>query len=100
MTQPLPADYSDRHPATTNLLSWFEFNHLPETLWPISLPLQATAHEMVNNLEDGPELASGLRHLLEAKDCFVRQAIADGRQPKIEQTFEGSETEGVNGPTS
>lgn len=29
------------------------------------------------NLSDGPELTAGLRKLLEAKDCFVRQAIKD-----------------------
>ena len=28
-------------------------------------------------LQVGPELAAGLRMLLEAKDCFVRQALLD-----------------------
>jgi hypothetical protein len=27
--------------------------------------------------KDGPELTTGLRKLLEAKDCFVRQALID-----------------------
>jgi hypothetical protein len=31
---------------------------------------------MIANLPDSPELVAGLRHLLEAKDCFVRAAIA------------------------
>lgn len=31
----------------------------------------------VHNLKDGPELTTGLRKLLEAKDCLVRQAVID-----------------------
>ncbi len=34
------------------------------------------ARKMIENLPDSPELVAGLRHLLEAKDCFVRAAIA------------------------
>jgi hypothetical protein len=30
---------------------------------------------MISELPDGPELTAGLRKLLEAKDCFVRQAL-------------------------
>lgn len=29
------------------------------------------------SVEHGPELSAGLRKLLEAKDCFVRQALLD-----------------------
>lgn len=36
-----------------------------------------TAHEVAGHLTDGPELTAGLRHLLEARDCFVRQARLD-----------------------
>jgi hypothetical protein len=32
---------------------------------------------LLTNLEDGPQLTKGLQHLLEAKDCFVRQARED-----------------------
>ena len=31
---------------------------------------------MIEELDDGPELTTGLRKLLEAKDCFVRAAVA------------------------
>ena len=31
-------------------------------------------------LGDGPELSAGLRKLLEAKDCLVRQSILDARR--------------------
>jgi hypothetical protein len=33
---------------------------------------------MISTLPDGPELTAGLRKLLEAKDCFVRAAVAAG----------------------
>jgi hypothetical protein len=35
------------------------------------------AVEVVEKLEDGPELSAGLRKLLEAKDCLVRQRLLD-----------------------
>ena len=64
-----------RHPATTGLLRYFEFTHLPEHLQPISLACAFLASEMTGRLPDGPELTTGLRKLLEAKDCFVRAAL-------------------------
>ncbi|MBN7317900.1 hypothetical protein IUS99_14110 [Mycobacteroides abscessus subsp. massiliense] len=36
-----------------------------------------TAQEVAQHLSDGPELAAGLRKLLEARDCFERQAQID-----------------------
>ncbi|WP_246007647.1 hypothetical protein [Gordonia oryzae] len=39
------------------------------------------AHDLAEVLNDGPELSAGLRKLLEAKDCCVRQAVMDA-QPK------------------
>lgn len=66
-----------RQPATANLLTWFEFNHLPTHLREIAEPMADAAHRLTHKLCDGPELSAGLRHLLEAKDCFVRQALAD-----------------------
>lgn len=77
--EPLPADYSDRNLNTQHLLSLFEFKHLPPHLQEISAPLNAIAHHMVDELDDGPELSAGLRKLVEAKDCFVRQAVQDHR---------------------
>ena len=66
---------ADRHPATTGLLRWFEYDHLPERLQIVSQICHDSAHEMVRQLPDGPELTTGLRKLLEAKDCFVRAAV-------------------------
>lgn len=72
--------YEDRHPATQEIMQWFAFDHLPEgrvretSSWCASL-----AATMTGNLPDGPELTAGLRHLLEAKDAFVRQAVKASR---------------------
>lgn len=66
---------TDRHPATTGLLRFFEFEHLPDHLKTVSRPCSALADLMVEKLPDGPELTTGLRKLLEAKDCFVRAAL-------------------------
>jgi hypothetical protein len=38
------------------------------------------ALDMLSVLGDGPELSAGLRKLLEAKDCLVRQSILDARR--------------------
>ena len=70
---------SDRHPATTHLLSLFEYGHLPRHLQLVSEHLADVAHTLAAKLQDGPELTTGLRKLLEAKDCFVRQAVIDQR---------------------
>jgi hypothetical protein len=64
-----------RHPSTTGLLEFFDTGHLPAHLAKVSIPVGALAREMVDRLPDDPELSAGLRHLLEAKDCFVRAAV-------------------------
>lgn len=69
--------HADRHPATTGLLKHFAYAHLPEHLQAVSRPCGELADAMVTALPDGPELTAGLRKLLEAKDCFVRQALED-----------------------
>ncbi len=67
-----------RHPGTQQLARWFTFDHLRDDLRPPSAACAALAQEMIDNLPDGPELTTGLRKLLEAKDCFVRAAIEQG----------------------
>jgi len=69
-----------RHPATTALLRWFAYGHLPAgPPRDTSAACAGLAERMVAKLPDSPELSAGLRHLLEAKDCFVRAAI-DGEE--------------------
>jgi hypothetical protein len=68
-------ELAGRHPGTTGLLRYFEHAHLPDHLQEVSRPVGELAHEMVAMLPDGPELTTGLRKLLEAKDCLVRCAL-------------------------
>ena len=62
------------HPATQAILAFFEYDHLPPHLQEVSRPICEMAHEMAARFE-GAELTTGLRKLLEAKDCFVRAAL-------------------------
>ncbi len=70
-----PADWETRHPATVQLLRWFDHDHLKGMPKEVSHQSKKLAHEMVRLMNDGPELTAGLRKLLEAKDCFVRASI-------------------------
>jgi hypothetical protein len=60
------------------ILGYFEFGHLPPKLQAVSQPLADIAWEMAATLPINAELSTGLRKLLEAKDCFVRAAL-DGK---------------------
>lgn len=73
-----PQDTADRHPAVASLLRYFAWQHLPPHLQTVSAPCGVLAHEMADNLPNGPELTVGLRKLLEAKDAFVRAALDTG----------------------
>lgn len=66
-----------RHQATKHVAGFFEYSHLPPELQAPSRPCDALAADMIRKLHDGPELTTGLRKLLEAKDCFVRAAIGE-----------------------
>jgi hypothetical protein len=76
-----------RHPATQQLARYFAYDHLPtEGLREVSSRVEHVASLMIRDLSDGPELTTGLRKLLEAKDCFVRAALtaeaADAPSPQ------------------
>lgn len=75
-------DLSGRHPATVEILQWFEYDHLPHHLQMVSREVRDLAHRMAVSMSDGPELTTGLRKLLEAKDCFVRAAIRENKETK------------------
>lgn len=62
------------HPSIESLLKFFEFEHLPVHLQQWSYEFYKVAHLVANSLE-GPEAATCLRKLLEAKDCAVRAAL-------------------------
>lgn len=67
------------HPSTKHLLDLFEYGHLPPHLQSVSKPFSDLAHDLTDSLGNSPEVGAGLRKLLEAKDCFVRQAVIDAR---------------------
>ena len=68
--------YSGRHVSTGMVLRFFEYEHLPEHLQSVSKACCDLAMQMVDMFPDDPELTVGLRKLLEAKDAFVRTAVA------------------------
>lgn len=69
---------SERHPSTQQIARYFTYEHLPTHLQTISKPAADLAQAMIDAIPDGPELTTGLRKLLEAKDCFVRAALDTG----------------------
>lgn len=73
-----------RHPATQHLLDLLAYDHLPLPLQEVSKPCADLGYGLAIALCDGPELSAGLRKLIEAKDCFVRQAVIDARTPDPE----------------
>lgn len=68
-------DLTDRHPATQQIAQHFDFGHLAEPMRRTSARVHDVAQQMIRDLPDGPELTTGLRKLLEAKDCFVRARL-------------------------
>ncbi len=66
-----------RHPSTQQIARWFEYGHLMDTgPRAVSAEIFEVAEWLTVKLPDSAEVVAGLRHLLEAKDCFVRAAIA------------------------
>lgn len=65
-----------RHPSVSHLLQYFYNEHLPAHLQAVSKPVGDLAYQMADGLPANPETTEGLRKLLEAKDCFVRAALA------------------------
>jgi hypothetical protein len=65
-----------RHQSVQDVAQHFATGHLPADLAAISGRCGHLADTMLAALPDSPELTVGLRKLLEAKDCFVRAAVA------------------------
>ena len=61
------------------ILKYFEYEHLPIDLQTVSKELCMLAIKMDKKLPQSAEKSSGLRKLLEAKDCFVRAKLDDMR---------------------
>lgn len=84
---------TNRHPATQHLLDLFAYDHLPGPLQDVSKPLADLAETMADELSDGPELSTGLRKLLEAKDCLVRQRVIDLKAAGVSKPANSPEPE-------
>lgn len=56
-------------------IKYFSYVHLPPKLQTVSKPLGELAQMLDTMLPDGPEKETGMRKLLEAKDCFVRASL-------------------------
>lgn len=66
------------HDSTRAVLRFFAFDHLPSgKLRDASARCADLAVQVVGSTSDSAERTAGLRKLLEAKDCFVRAALAD-----------------------
>jgi len=57
------------------LIQFFAYAHLPANLQAISRPFGDMADWIVKTLPRNPERTTGLRKLLEAKDCAVRALL-------------------------
>lgn len=66
---------SDISNSQNQIMQFFTYAHLPPYMQKISKPFALLAQEMDQNLPNGPEKSAGLRKLLEAKDCMVRQLL-------------------------
>jgi hypothetical protein len=69
---PSPAEFSLDEIASTPLLRFFHYSHLPASLRPTSEAFCALARRIVDTIPANAERTAALRKLLEAKDCAVR----------------------------
>jgi len=60
---------------TDRMLQFFAYEHLPPHLQSVSRPFGDLARHIVRTLPSNAERTSGLRKLLEAKDCAVRALL-------------------------
>lgn len=72
-------NWANRHPSVQEKCRWLEPNpNLPDgALARVAVVLRDARDRLLAELGDGPQLTIGLQHLVDAKDCAVRQAIAD-----------------------
>lgn len=63
----------------TTTIQFFKYDHLPAYLQAVARPIADLAAYLEENIPDSAEKSAGMRKLLEAKDCFVRAALDDGK---------------------
>lgn len=59
----------------TTTIKFFNYTHLPPRLQEVVRPIAELARWMEEELPESPEKSTGMRKLLEAKDCFVRSVL-------------------------
>ena len=59
------------------MLKYFKYEHLPAHLQEVSKPIGELAQLMDETLPHNQEKQTGMRKLLEAKDCFVRAKLSE-----------------------
>ena len=69
---PPPQEFSDEEVATDPVLRFFHYGHLPPHLQVQSRPFCDLARTIIDTTPRNAERTTGLRKLLEAKDCIVR----------------------------
>lgn len=72
---PAPTIFTQAQIEADNILQFFHYAHLPETLQATSRPFCLLAEELVNTLPRCAERSVALRKLLEAKDAAVRANV-------------------------
>jgi len=80
----MTTDLSARHPSVQQVAGWLTPNPnlSPGLPSEVAAVFADTRDALLAKLGDGPELVVALRHLLDAKDAAVRQALADGGQAR------------------
>lgn len=71
----LDIKYLGKHPSHVAILKFFSFHHLPLHLQEVSKQFYKLADWLSANVNEGGELTTGLRKLLEAKDCAIRASL-------------------------
>lgn len=69
--------HAGRDPSIMEVLRWLDCGHLPEHLRRVADIITVATDDLLEELDDGQQLVRGLHALVEAKDCFVRQAVLD-----------------------
>ncbi len=70
-----------------DMLSFFDFRHLPEGLQGVSKPFYKLAHSLVEELPNHSQKMVALQKLLEAKDAAVRIAVASTHSQRDRMKF-------------
>lgn len=67
-----------RYHSIQEKMRWLKPNpNLPDHLKAISVRFYDLACELLDEIEDGPQLSLALQHLIDAKDCAVRARLAN-----------------------